>query len=50
MDHLLESIRIDRDWNDGAARTQLLEFFKTLGPTNPDVMVARRKLSALLFA
>ena len=50
MDHLLESIRIDRDWNDGAARTQLLEFFKTLGPTNSDVMVARRKLSALLFA
>ena len=50
MDQLLESIRIDRDWNDGAARTQLLEFFKTLGPTNPNVMVARRKLSALLFA
>ena len=50
MDQLLESIRIDRDWNDGAARTQLLEFFKTLGPTNPDVMAARRKLSTLLFA
>ena len=50
MDQLLESIRIDRDWNDGAARTQLLEFFKTLGPTNPNVMAARRKLSTLLFA
>ncbi len=50
MNHLLESIRIDRDWNDGAARTQLLEFFKTLGPTNPNVMAARRKLSTLLFA
>ena len=50
MDQLLESIRIDREWNDGAARTQLLEFFKTLGPTNPNVMVARRKLSTLLFA
>ena len=30
MDHLLRSIRIDRDWNDGAARTQLLEFLKLL--------------------
>ncbi len=50
MDQLLESIRIDRDWNEGAARAQLLEFFKTLGPTNPNVMVARRKLSTLLFA
>ena len=50
MDQLLESIHIDRDWNDQAARTQLLEFFKTLGPANPDVKVARRKLSTLLFA
>ena len=50
MDQLLESIRLDRDWNDGTARTQLLEFFKTLGPTNPNVMAARRKLSTLLFA
>jgi putative thioredoxin len=29
---------------------QLLEFFKTLGPANRDVMAARRKLSTLLFA
>ena len=50
MDQLLESIRIDRAWNDEAARIQLLEFFKTLGPANPDVMAARRKLSTLLFA
>ena len=49
MDQLLESIRIDREWNDGAARTQLLELFKTLGPTNPNVVAARRKLSTLLF-
>ena len=49
MEQLLESIRIDRGWNEEAARIQLLEFFKTLGPTNPDVMVARRKLSTLLF-
>ena len=50
MEQLLESIRIDRAWNDEAARMQLLEFFKTLGPANYDVMAARRKLSTLLFA
>ena len=50
MEQLLESIRIDRSWNEEAARVQLLEFFKTLGPANHDVMAARRKLSTLLFA
>ena len=50
MAQLLESIRIDRSWNDEAARLQLLEFFKTLGAANPDVMVARRQLSTLLFS
>ena len=50
MEQLLVSIRIDRAWNDAAARMQLLEFFKTLGPANRDVMAARRKLSTLLFA
>ena len=50
MAHLLESIRFDRSWNDEAARLQLLEFFKTLGAANPDVMAARRQLSTLLFS
>ena len=50
MAHLLESIRVDRSWNDEAARLQLLEFFKTLGAANPDVMAARRQLSTLLFS
>ena len=50
MAQLLESIRIDRNWNEDAARMQLLEFFKTLGAANPDVMTARRQLSTLLFA
>ena len=50
MAQLLESIRIDRGWNEDAARLQLLEFFKTLGAANPDVMTARRRLSTLLFA
>ena len=50
MAQLLESIRIDRGWNEDAARLQLLELFKTLGAANPDVMTARRQLSTLLFA
>ena len=50
MKQLLESIRSDRDWNDAAARVQLLEFFKTLGFANPDVMIARRQLSTLIFS
>jgi putative thioredoxin len=50
MAQLLESLRVDRSWNDEAARLQLLEFFKTLGAANPDVMAARRQLSTLLFS
>ncbi len=50
MAQLLESIRVDRSWNDEAARLQLLKFFKTLGAANPDVMAARRQLSTLLFS
>ena len=50
MAQLLESIRIERGWNDDAARQQLLQFFATLGAANPDVIAARRKLSTLLFS
>lgn len=50
MAQLLESIRIDRTWNDEAARVQLLDFFTSIGAANPDVMKARRKLSTLLFS
>ena len=50
MAQLLESVRVDRSWNDEAARLQLLEFFKTLGAANPDVVAARRQLSTLLFS
>ena len=50
MDTLLESMRIDRDWNEGVARTQLLEIFNTLGAAAPEVADARRKLSSLLFS
>lgn len=47
---LLNSIALDRSWNDEAARLQLLEIFAALGPTHPEVLAGRRKLSALLFS
>lgn len=48
-DHLLEIIRADRDWNDSAARTQLLKLFDVVGVMDPWVSAQRRKLSAILF-
>ena len=50
MQVLLASIKTDPQWQDAAARTQLLEFFTALGPAHPDVIAARRKLSAYLFS
>jgi putative thioredoxin len=48
-DHLFEIIRADRDWNDSAARTQLLKLFDVVGVMDPWVSAQRRKLSAILF-
>ena len=47
---LLEIIRQDRAWNEGAARLQLLKFFEAWGLAEPVTLAARRKLSALLFS
>ncbi len=49
-EHLLDIIRRDRGWNDGAARQQLLRFFEAWGVEDPATTAARRKLSALLFS
>ena len=48
-DHLLEIIRADREWNEGAARTQLLKLFDVVGVMDPWVSAQRRRLSAILF-
>lgn len=48
-DALLEIIRRDRGWKDGAARVQLLKFFESWGLMDEASIAARRKLSALLF-
>jgi putative thioredoxin len=48
-DALLHIIRTDKEWNDGAARTQLLKLFEAIGLEDPWVAATRRKLSAALF-
>jgi len=50
IESLLACMRMDRSWNDDAARLQLLEIFNALGPTAPEVIAGRRKLSSLLFS
>jgi putative thioredoxin len=47
---LLEIMRRDKTWNEGAARLQLLKFFEAWGMDDPATMAARRKLSAMLFS
>lgn len=48
-DALLDIIARDREWNDGAARAQLLTLFGAVGLEDPWVSAQRRRLSAILF-
>lgn len=50
IDHLVESMKIDRTWNEDAARQQLIQFFDTMSPTDEDTIAGRRKMSAVLFS
>ena len=50
IDALLEIVRCNRTWKDGAARVQLLKIFDTLGPADPGTADGRRQLSSLLFS
>ena len=49
-DQLLRIIEIDRDWNDGAARAQLLKVFEAAGPGSETARRGRRRLSSILFS
>ncbi|MDA7946434.1 MAG: thioredoxin [Hyphomicrobiaceae bacterium] len=49
-EQLLEVVASNRDWNDGAARNQLLQFFEAWGSEDPATVEGRQKLSSLLFA
>jgi len=50
VDELLESVRRDREWNEQAARKQLVKFFEAFGPTDPLTVQTRRRLSSILFS
>ncbi|MDF3382107.1 MULTISPECIES: thioredoxin [Sulfitobacter] len=50
VEHLLELFRRDREWNEGAAKTQLFTIFEALKPNDPVVLNGRRKLSSMIFA
>ncbi len=47
---LLEIIARKRDWNEEAARKQLVKFFEAWGATDPLTVESRRRLSSLLFS
>ena len=49
-DHLLKIIETDRDWNEGAARAQLLKIFEAAGPGSETARLGRRRLSSILFS
>ena len=50
IDHLLESIKRDRAWNEEEARKQLVKYFEARGPKDPITVAGRRRLSSILFA
>ena len=50
LDHLLHIVRRKRDWNEEAARKQLVKFFEAWGPKDELTIQGRRKLSSILFS
>jgi putative thioredoxin len=50
IDELLSLFKRDREWDDQAARRQLVKFFEAMGPTDPLTLSARRRLSSLMFS
>lgn len=50
VDELLLIVEQDRNWNDQAARKQLVEFFEAYGPKDEVTLSGRRRLSSILFS
>jgi putative thioredoxin len=50
IDQLLELVRRDREWNEQAARKQLVKFFEAIGLGDPITVQARKRLSSILFS
>ena len=49
FDELLYLFAQDSNWNEGAAKKKLLEYFDLLGFNDPNVIEARKKLSSMMF-
>jgi putative thioredoxin len=50
IDELLALFKRDRNWDEQAARRQLVKFFEVMGPTDPLTLSSRRRLSSLMFS
>ena len=50
VDSLLAIVAADREWNDQAARKQLLTVFEAAGGASEIARDGRRRLSSILFA
>ena len=50
VDELIEIVRVDREWNDQAARKTLLTVFDAAGAGSDVARDGRRRLSSILFA
>ncbi|MDC0074339.1 thioredoxin [Alphaproteobacteria bacterium] len=50
INYLLKIIKKDKNWNDGAAKEQLLKLFEVLGNENELTINGRRALSSLIFS
>ena len=49
-DHLLTILEKDVEWNEGAAKEQLLKIFEAAGPKADVTKSGRRRLSSILFS
>ena len=49
FNELLKLFEQNPTWNEEAAKKKLLEFFDLLGFNDPNVLVARKKLSSIMF-
>ena len=50
IENLLNIFKIDKSWENGKAKDQLILLFDTLGNKNELVLKARRKLSSIIFS
>ena len=50
IDELLGLFKRNREWNDQAARKQLVKFFEAMGGADPLTLSGRRRLSSLMFS